>query len=148
MSKYRFKTIEEFQSDDLWTNDSCSRYDDGYPNGWCEEGGMNKYMGQDVPDTYNSQMERNKSFRMDSWVFEPDDYILKEEEIVDITEVIEQVKQINQNSLITKKTKMRKAAKITVENTTQKFVFMDKTINILNVGLATSKNVVLYGPGE
>jgi hypothetical protein len=42
---------------------------------------------------------------------------------------------------------MRKAAKITVESTTQKFVFMDKTINILNVGLSTNKNVVLYGPG-
>lgn len=42
---------------------------------------------------------------------------------------------------------MRKAAKITVENTTQKFVFMDKTINILNVGLSTNKNVILYGPG-
>lgn len=43
---------------------------------------------------------------------------------------------------------MRKAAKISVENTAQKFVFMDKTVNILNVGYQTGKNVVLYGPGE
>lgn len=29
-----------------------------------------------------------------------------------------------------------------------KFVFMDKTIQILDVGIKTQKNVVLYGPGE
>lgn len=29
----------------------------------------------------------------------------------------------------------------------EKFVFMDKTMSILNVGMATNKNVVLYGPG-
>ena len=29
----------------------------------------------------------------------------------------------------------------------EKFVFMDKTMSILNVGMSTNKNVVLYGPG-
>jgi len=29
-----------------------------------------------------------------------------------------------------------------------KFVFMDKTVNVLNVGFSTGKNVILYGPGE
>lgn len=29
-----------------------------------------------------------------------------------------------------------------------KFVFMDKTLQVLDVGIKTQKNVVLYGPGE
>ncbi len=29
-----------------------------------------------------------------------------------------------------------------------RFVFMDKANKILDVGLKTSKNVILYGPGE
>ena len=56
MSKYRFKTIEEFKAEDLWTIDKYSSSLDGYPNGWCEDGGMNKYIGQDVPDTFNVKM--------------------------------------------------------------------------------------------
>jgi hypothetical protein len=146
MSKYRFKTIEEFQSDDLWLEDSYSSSHDGYPSGWCEEGSMNKYLGQDVPDKFNSKMDQGKSFIMDSWTFEPDDYILKEEEIVDITEVIEQVKQLNQNSLKTKE-KMGKTKNAVKNPVAEKFVFMDKTVSILNVGFSTAKNVILYGPG-
>jgi hypothetical protein len=155
MKKYRFKTIEEFQSDDLWLEDSYSSSHDGYPQGWCEEGGMNKYLGQDVPDMFNSKMDQGESFKMDGWLFESHDYILKEKEIVDITEVIEQVKQLNQNSLKTKKamaTKTKKAMATKTKNAVKnpvadKFVFMDKTVNILNVGYSTCKNVILYGPG-
>lgn len=29
-----------------------------------------------------------------------------------------------------------------------KFVFMDKTIAVLDIALKTQKNVILYGPGE
>lgn len=57
MSKYRFKTVEEFQSDDLWINDSYSSSLDGYPNGWCEDGSMNKYLGQEIPIKFNKQIE-------------------------------------------------------------------------------------------
>ena len=139
MSKYRIKTIEEFKNDDLWN------YAYDCPYGWTEDHEMDKYYEQDIPDRYNSHIERNEEIRIDGWVFRPDNFIIKEEEQVDLLNLL---KQINQNSLIRKKkTKMRKAAKITVESTTQKFVFMDKTINILNVGLSTNKNVVLYGPG-
>ena len=146
MSKYRFKTIEEFKSEGLWEDDSYSSSHDGYPSGWCEDGGMNKYIGMDVPDKFNSPMEQRRSFNMDSWTFEPDDYILKEEEVVDITEVIQQVKQLNKNSLTTKKA--IKATKNAVKNpVAEKFVFMDKTVSILNVGFSTAKNVILYGPG-
>ena len=138
MSKYRFKTEEEFKRDDLWNDEyNC-------PYGWNEDHEMDKYYEQDIPDRYNVSIERNEEIKIDGWVFKPDNCIIKVEEPIDLLNLL---KQINQNSLITKKTKMRKAAKITVENTTQKFVFMDKTINILNVGLSTNKNVVLYGPG-
>ena len=138
MSKYRIKTIEEFKRDDLWNDEyNC-------PYRWNEDHEMDKYYEQDIPDRYNVSIERNEEITIDGWIFEPNNHIIKQEEPIDLLNVLE---QINQNSLITKKTKMRKAAKITVENTTQKFVFMDKTINILNVGLSTNKNVVLYGPG-
>lgn len=139
MSKYRIKTIEEFKRDDLWNDiEDC-------PYGWNDDHQMDKYYGQDILDRYNASIESDKHFSLDGWVFEPNNCIIKEEEPIDLLNVLEHIKQ---NSLITKKkTKMRKAAKITVESTTQKFVFMDKTINILNVGLSTNKNVVLYGPG-
>ena len=139
MSKYRIKTIEEFKRDDLWN------YAYGCPYGWNDQHKMDKYYGHDIPDGYNLRIETNHDITIDGWVFKPDNCIIKEEEEVDLLNLL---KQIKQDSLITKKkTKMRKAAKITVESTTQKFVFMDKTINILNVGLSTNKNVVLYGPG-
>ena len=146
MSKYRFKTVEEFKSDDIWVSDSYSSSLDGYPDGWAEDGDMNKYIGMDIPDKFNSPMDKGKSFNMDGWTFEIDDYILKEEKPVDITEVIEQVKQLNKNSLKTKKA--MKATKNAVKNpVAEKFVFMDKTVSILNVGFSTAKNVILYGPG-
>jgi len=148
MSKYRFKTIEEFKSEALWTEDGyCNHPDGGYPNGWGDCCGMNEYMGQDVPDKFNSLMDQDAQFNMDGWTFAREDYILKEEEIVDITEVIEQVKQLNQNSLKTKE-KMATKTKNAVKNpVAEKFVFMDKTVSILNVGFSTAKNVILYGPG-
>ena len=138
MKQYRFKTEEEFIRDGLW-NDKYN-----CPYKWNEYHKMNKFLGEDIHPKHNVKIESNESFKHDGWVFQACDCIIKQEEPVDLLNVL---KQINQNSLITKKTKMRKAAKITVDSTTQKFVFMDKTINILNVGLSTSKNVILYGPG-
>jgi len=147
MSKYRFKTKEEFEEVGKWIDDSYSSSLDGYPQQWCDSGDMNKYLGMDVPNKYNRRIEKEEQFGMDGWTFEPDECILKEEEIVDITEVIEQVKQLNQNSLKTKK-KMTTKTKNAVKNpVAEKFVFMDKTVSILNVGFSTAKNVVLYGPG-
>lgn len=32
--------------------------------------------------------------------------------------------------------------------TVKDFVFMEKTAKLLEIGLATEKNIVLYGPGE
>ena len=139
MSKYRFKTKEEFKRDGDWDDEqNC-------PTHWNDHGKMNHFLGQDIPDIHNRSIQAGRDFGHEGWSIRACECTIKEEEPIDLLSVLE---HINQNSLITKKkTKMKKAAKITVENTTQKFVFMDKTINILNVGLATSKNVVLYGPG-
>ena len=139
MSKYRFKTEEEFKRDGDWDDvKNC-------PTHWNDRGKMNHFFGQDIPDIHNRSIQAGLDFGYEGWSIRACECTIKEEEQIDLLNVLE---HINQNSLITKKkTKMKKAAKITVENTTQKFVFMDKTINILNVGLATSKNVVLYGPG-
>lgn len=144
MKKYRFKTKEQFQDDDFWVDDSFAGPLRGYPNGWANEGSMNKYLGQELPDKYNIYIEKRISFRIDNWHFEPDDVI--EEPEVNIEETLEQVKQLN--SLKTKKT-MTKTAKTTAKKNpvAEKFVFMDKTVSILNVGFSTAKNVILYGPG-
>jgi hypothetical protein len=144
MKKYRFKTKEEFQDDGCWNNDSWAGNLRGHPSGWADDGAMNKYLGQELPDKYNIYIEKRISFRIDNWHFEPDDVI--EEPEVNIEETLEQVKQLN--SLKTKKT-MAKTAKTTAKKNPveEKFVFMDKTVSILNVGFSTAKNVILYGPG-
>jgi hypothetical protein len=75
MKQYRFKTIEEFKRDRLWD----SRYNG--PHGWHEEHAMDKFYGQDIPSQYNVRIESKKPFDHDSWVFRPEDCILKEEEL-------------------------------------------------------------------
>jgi hypothetical protein len=146
MSKYRFKTLEEFKEDEQWINNPHVVPLGGYPEGWNDDGNMNKYLGQDIPDKYNYIMEQNKNFSMNNWNFEPCDYVIKEE-LLDITEVIKQLKQLNQNSLKTKEKMTTKTKKEVKNPVAEKFVFMDKTVSILNVGFQTRKNVVLYGAG-
>jgi len=146
MTKYRFKTLEEFKEDGQWIDDSYSSSHRGYPEGWADCGAMNKYMGEDIPDIYNSEIEENTQFRIDGWVFNSScDYVLNKE--IDITEVMNELKQLN--SLKTKEKMTTKTKNAVKKNPVgDKFVFMDKTVNILNVGFQTGKNVVLYGPGE
>jgi hypothetical protein len=142
MSKYRFKTREEFEADGLWHD----KYD--CPKNWCQQGDMNHFMGQDIPDKFNRQIEGGLNFNHDDWTFRVNQCILNSIELSEeeITEILNQVK--NNNSLITEK-KMKKATTKSVKRNpiTEKFVFMDKTVNILNVGFMTSKNVILHGPG-
>lgn len=142
MTKYRFKTKEEFKADGLWNED----YD--CPNDWCEEGDMNEFIGKEIPDKFNKTIEEEQEFQWQSWTFQHHDctlHILSEEQQ---QEVFKQVK-----SLITKEKMETKAVKNTEKKERKanpvgdKFVFMDKTINILNVGFDTCKNVILYGPG-
>lgn len=148
MKKYRFKTKEEFINDDLWIHDIHSQHDDGYPDHWSESGDMNKYLGQEIPIKFNEHIEKGYNFEMHTWIFRPT-YDVTEliEPEVNIEETLEQVKQLNKNSLTTKK-KMGTTKKAVKKNpVAEKFVFMDKTVNILNVGFSTAKNVILYGPG-
>lgn len=140
MSKYRFKTKEEFIHSGYW--------DDQYevPDEWCSDGNMNHYMGKDVPDKFIKRIDAGHSFNDGDWTFEAHDCILKEVEEVNVEEVLEQIKLNNQNSLINKQT-MKKASTKPANAVAEKFVFMDKTVSILNVGFQTGKNVVLYGAG-
>lgn len=74
MSKYRFKTQEEFIRDGQWYDD----YD--CPIGWSEGGDMNHYLGQDVPEGANENCDLRKEFRHDGWHFKATNYVLKEKE--------------------------------------------------------------------
>ena len=70
------------------------------------------------------------------------------EEVITFTyeEINNKLKQelnLKQKPLITNKMKQETL----FPSITEKFVFMNKTVNILNVGMLTNKNVVLYGPG-
>jgi hypothetical protein len=140
MSKYRFKIQKEFEDDGLWNDEYY------VPVGWAEGANMNEYMGQDVPDKFIKKIDAGHSFNDDGWTFNAHDCILKEVEEVNIEEVLEQIKLNNQNSLINKQT-MKKASTKPANAVAEKFVFMDKTISVLNVGFQTGKNVVLYGAG-
>lgn len=68
MSKYRFKTEEEFKRDGLWNKNR--------PFKWVSV--MNRYLGQDIPDKYNRFCDANKDFSYETWSFSSDDYVLKE----------------------------------------------------------------------
>jgi hypothetical protein len=74
MSKYRFKTREEFERDGQWNDEyEC-------PIDWNESGEMNHYLGEDVPEHYNERCDKNWDIGIDSWCFVPSNYVLKEED--------------------------------------------------------------------
>jgi hypothetical protein len=108
---------------------------------------MNKLMGTDVPDMHIDAIEKNITFSMNGmWKFLASNCILNSIELSE-EETKEILNQVKNNSLITKE-KMKTTTKSVKKNPVgDKFVFMDKTVNILNVGYSTSKNVILYGPG-
>jgi hypothetical protein len=74
MSKYRFKTQEEFYRDGQWNDE----YD--CPVNWAESGEMNHYLGQDVPIYLYERCDVGGDFNDDGWYFQPTDYVLKEED--------------------------------------------------------------------
>lgn len=140
MNKYRFKTEHEFKYDNRWNNYH------NVPNEWASFGEMNKYMGKEVPHLYNKKIETCDSFIHETWTFQPEDCILIEEIILPIEEILEQIKLNNKNSLIKKEKQMKNLVSVE-ERATDKFVFMDKTVQVLDIGFETRKNIVLYGPG-
>lgn len=70
MSKYRFKTKEEFIEDGLWSSI-------GTPLHWSSHKSMNEYLGQDIPDVYVDNIENGESFYIKSWTFRANNCILK-----------------------------------------------------------------------
>lgn len=140
MSKYRFRTEEEFKDIDRWINRVHT------PEGWNTT--MLTHLGKDVDDKWIKIIERHMndcddSFQIGKYWYNPCDFILNELEMP-IEQILE---QINLNkSLITKEKQMNNLENIT-ETATEKFVFMDKTDQVLNIGFNTCKNIVLYGPG-
>jgi hypothetical protein len=152
MKKYRFKTKEEFIRDNLWIVNNAS-IDGGYPEFWESIGEMNKFLGEPIDPKFNKNIESERPFYIEDWVFTPSSEVVEIESLT-IEESLKNFNLIN-NSLITKtmkKTETKKAAKVQIvkaeeNNIKNDFVFMDKTLSILEVGMITRKNVVLYGPG-
>ena len=77
MSKYRFKTREEFIQDGLWDKSNNA------PDGWNFNKRMNKYLGTDVPEEFNTDCDKNSGFEYDNWIFSKNDYVLKEQHYFD-----------------------------------------------------------------
>jgi MoxR-like ATPase len=135
MKQYRFKTEEEFKADGLW-NRNC-------PTHWNDQGDMDKYIGQNIDTKFNVKIEEGKEFQIDDWRFRANQCTEVAADI-SLEEIIKQLKENQQNSLTT--TKEMKNLNVKTK-TTEKFVFMDKTASVLEIGYSTRKNVVLYGPG-
>ena len=58
MTKYRFKTREEFIRDGLWNDEyNC-------PDEWAWKGEMNKYLGKDVPDELSVYCNKKEEKRI------------------------------------------------------------------------------------
>ena len=77
MSKYRFKTREEFIQDGLWDKSNNA------PDDWNFNKRMNKYLGTDVPEEFNTDCDKNSGFEYDNWIFSKNDYVLKEQHYFD-----------------------------------------------------------------
>ena len=75
MTKYRFKTEEEFKEDDLWNYEICA------PNGWNDQGAMNEYLGKNIPDAFNDEIDKNIAFSASDWRFQPNNCILNSTEL-------------------------------------------------------------------
>jgi MoxR-like ATPase len=142
MKKYRFKTEIEFKKDKLWN------YNDEMPIGWADDQEMNEYLGDSIDEEYNEKIELGKTFNFDNWCFQSTDCIeFIEVEDIPLEEIIKKLEEQKQNSLITKEETMKNLNESVVSSAKDKFVFMDKTVQVLEIGFNTSKNIVLYGPG-
>src|SRR5690625_1378471 len=73
MSKYRFKTKDEFIRDDLWD------YAYNVPLGWATSGSMNVFLGSDVPKELDKECDEGSDLTVDGRRFVSTDYTIKEE---------------------------------------------------------------------
>jgi len=74
MSKYRFKTKEEFIRDGLWEEERDTVY------GWASNGEMNRYLGKDIDNEYNEKCDEKITIYYNDWYFGSQDYVLKEQQ--------------------------------------------------------------------
>lgn len=149
MSKYRFKTREEFKNDGLLSNNHTSAQN------WNDCGEMDHLFGLEIDDEYNDDIETliskfilnpkvTSTITIGKWYHRATDFVEITE--IPIEETLKKIK--TENSLIIKTTKMKKAeVKTKRVEKTEKFVFMDKTASVLEIGYSTGKNIILYGPG-
>ena len=86
MKKYRFKTKEEFIADNLWKFNSKIK-EGGYPKKWNYLGEMNHYLGQDVPEKFNSYIKQNEDFQYETWCFNPKTQIVEKEKELSLEEL-------------------------------------------------------------
>ena len=90
MAKYRFKTEEEFRREGLWEERAFTQ--SGHPKGWEAFGGMNEYLGMEIPDEYYRECERGATLRLEGWYFRSRDYVkIDETEMGKFKEEIETV---------------------------------------------------------
>jgi hypothetical protein len=54
--KYRFKTMEEFQRDDLWN------FHYGTPSNWNSQQEMNEFIGKEIEPKYNEFIEKSTTY--------------------------------------------------------------------------------------
>jgi hypothetical protein len=143
MTKYRFKTKEEFEADGLWVE-----HNEDYegPIHWNDHGDMHHFIGQDIPDEFIKLIEGRYDFNYSDWTFRANQCILNSEELSE-EETKEILKQVTKSLIKERKMKSTTTKSVKKNPVGDKFVFMDKTVNILNVGYSTCKNVILYGPG-
>src|SRR5690625_4985341 len=73
MSKYRFKTKDEFIRDDLWN------YEYSVPLRWVTSGDMNGFLGSYIPESLNELCDSKRYLIFRGWSFSSRDYVLKEE---------------------------------------------------------------------
>ena len=92
MSKYRFKTKQEFIREGLW--------DDEYdaPKGWNIRGYMNEFLGQDINECHNSLCDNNKVIYNHGWLFRPWSYVLKETNANDFEYFGDKLMEVSSNN--------------------------------------------------
>ena len=73
MSKYRFKTKEEFIRDGQWD------YEHNVPVEWPTSGEMNSFLGADIIEDLTKVCDSKGSYFLKGWHFSSKDYVLKEE---------------------------------------------------------------------
>jgi hypothetical protein len=99
ISKYRFKTAQEFASEGRWSKPyGSSTY---VPENWEDEGDMNHFLGQDISNEYNALVDNaikeRTEFCYKDWIFSEIDVVLKNPlpEMIDLRKKTATQEEIN-----------------------------------------------------